>query len=154
MTFILVIPLLNAAQSSTYKYYGCSNGKCTARNAIDGDLNTHSTTTSEDFAWWAAELKEMTKIKGILLYLQECSYKKNRYSKTKVEIRKRSVESWTVCKDTYSVEGTLYPHEVNCAYDTTAKFIRIISEYGRGLVLAEVKVLGSPSTLSKKNHNP
>ena len=149
-----VIPLKNPVQSSNYQLYGCVNNKCTAEKAIDGDLGTRTTTKSEPLTWWSAELEEQVQIEKILLYLDNYTHSKKRYSKIKVEVRQSNNTGWKICKDTYSVEGNLAPHEVYCDVNVPpARVVGVVSEFGSDLVIREIYVFGTAGNAYSSTFN-
>ena len=127
----------NAQRSSAY----CDGGKCPAGEAVDGDINTMTRTSTALNPWWTAELSKITRIESIVLYLSEYNLNRGNYNNFKIETS-MTEDSWVVCKGPYDVKTPIHPHIITCDKPTVAKYIRLSREPKNPsfLVLHEVKV--------------
>ena len=114
--------------------------KCRAENAIDGNPDTISLTTSSKPGWWQAEFSRTSKVEKIHVFLNRYAHSEKAYEEFKVELQLPHSGVWVVCKGPYAVAPPLKPHVIRCNEDINAKYIKISTN--ARLYLGEVQVFG------------
>ena len=134
----------HAQQSSTYGFYGCAGGKCTAEKALDDKLDTIAYTNNDSPPWWSVEFETTVKIENILVYADEYNFNQGYFTNFKVETG-ITKDAWELCKGPYDVQRPINPHVITCDTTKIAKYIRVtrVLDTATYLMLAEVKVAGS-----------
>ena len=72
---VVLLPLTNARQSSTFTTSGCTRNRCVPSRAIDGHMNTVSVTKHDsDFQWWRAQLPYQSRVYQVIISSNKWAY--------------------------------------------------------------------------------
>ena len=88
-----------------------------------------------------ADFETVTRIIRIFLYLNQRYLDIGYYNKMKVETRV-GTGGWTICKEEFSIEGTVSPYVMKCENSMIARQLRISTSVLAGVRINEVKVFG------------
>merc|ERR1711962_1836028 len=136
------LKLVKATQSSTY-----DNGRETARvpsNALDNNPATVAITSDNHDAnpWWRAELQRPAILSSVFLMFSNYAMKKGYYIGLTVQIRRVPDEPWVACASNIKVTEDNDIMEIPCNRNTPVKYMRVSTQIGQPLYLAEVMTSG------------